>query len=233
MRIARRRPRRAITTTLATILLLAITLVGGALLWLFRPGLPSEPTEIDYQVLTGEVAPQWGDGSDCHTVNGAESCLTLPAIDIVITGFSPNYIPLNALHFYFFCNGSIYLSSVFADMRIVPGSTQAISGNAPQLQTCGTYVPPHAAFNRLAYFEQIQPGDVFLVQGDELIVTAHSFMPPNCPNAGGNPCDDDFHGAPAWCYTVVDACSIVVYWSPTSGDLSSTLLRIPLFGLSA
>jgi hypothetical protein len=218
MRIApgRHPSRRGVTPIIATIFLLGLTVASGTVLWAFSPRLPSAPTSIEYEASGGVSVPAWGDGSDCKNVNGSQQCLTLPAITIVITSFSPSAIRLADLTFYLICNGSIYLQAPFPAMEWVPGSAGTPSANAPQLGHCGTYTPPKAAFNRLGFFQQIDPGATLLQPGDTIVVVAHTFTSFK---------DDDFHGAPTWCFTVLGACSILLaYGGPSPG----IALNLPL-----
>ena len=204
-----RPPGRGVTPIIATIFMLGMTVASGAVLWAFSPRLPSTPTSFEYEAVGGVSVPAWGDGSDCKNVNGSQQCLTLPAILIVITSFSPSFIRLADLTFYLICNGTIYLQASFPAMEWVPGSPGTPSGSAPQLGHCGTYTPPKAAFNRLGFFQQLVPGAAQLQPGDTLVVIAHTFTAFN---------DDDFHGAPSWCFTTPGACSILVaYGGPSPG----------------
>ncbi len=236
-RAFRRRRRlgiRGIAPIIATVFLVAMTVAVGAILYLLRPPLPPVPSTIDYQVITGSSIEAWGDGSDCKTVNSTQSCLPLPAIQIVLTDHSPQTIFLSTLTFYLMCNGTVYLQASLPAMEVVPGSTASIPSTAPQLGYCGSYVPPKAAFNRLAFFDQLAPGSTTLQAGDTLVLYAHTFEPPNCPsptykNGVLVSCDDDFHGAPPWCYSVPNACQVIVYYT---GPPSVDAVTIPLYGLS-
>jgi flagellin-like protein len=226
--------RRGASPIIATILLLSMTVVLVAVAGEFKPPLPPAPSQLYYNLVSDASTPTWGDGSDCKTVNGSQVCASLPAIDIVFTQQSPSFVPISALYFYFMCNGTVYLGAPLAALEWVPGSTASPPANAPQLQRCGTYVPPQAAFNRLVFFEQLSPKASALGDGDTIVVTAHSFEPPNCPNPGANgQCDDDFHGAPAWCYTsAASQCAILVEYVSSSSTVGSSVLRIPLYGMS-
>lgn len=268
-----RRRQQAVSPVIATVMLVGLTLAAGTTLWTFRPALPAAPTGLYYEAVNSAGIPAWGDGSDCKNIGTPpqQTCLPLPAVQIVITSQSPQVIPVANLFLYFFCNGTIYLSASLVAMEWVPGFTGTPSAGAPKLGTCGTYVPPSAAFNRFGYFQQQSPGAKNLIDGDTLVFYSHTFFPTYCfglpcwltaaqhtalstqagANANGCPapqygsgpqpaangtyqlvkCDDDFHGSPLWCYTVLNACEVLLYFSG-SGVSASTVLTIPLYGLA-
>ncbi len=217
----RLRNRRAASPIIATILLVAITVTLVAVLVAFlRPPPLGKPSALYYTVQGGLTEPAWGDGSDCSNVNGAQQCLSLPAFELILTMQAPSGMPLSFLTLYFFCNSTVYLKASLAAMEWVPGTSATPGGNAPQLGHCGSYVPPAAAFNRLAFFQQLNPGSTNLIDGDVLVVYAHTFTSFK---------DDDFHGAPPWCYTVANACLIELVYT---GQPSTTVIQVPLFGIS-
>ena len=227
---------RAVTPIIATILLLAITIVAAAVLYSavnFTP--PPSATQVYYRVQGGLTEPVYGDGSDCTTTNGVQTCDTLAAAEILVQSTQPTSgIQVNSLTFRFTCNGTIYLEAPLAAMEWVPGSNVIPGPNAPQLGHCGTYTPPNAAFNRLAYFVQLTPGDPILSAGDDIVFFLHGFMcgsgsvlggsfePNPHPGGGGSPpCgDDDYHGGPTWCYTVPSSDCTISLISPTNTVLS-------------
>lgn len=187
-RSRRRITRRGASPILATVFLVALTIVAGTVLWGFRPSTPSSPVQIWYAASSPVTTQAYGDGSDCKNVgsgaNATQVCETLPAIDIVVTGFEPSGLALSSLQFYFFCRGSVYLSGTLAALEWVPGSQATVGGGpgsgVPALGTCGSYVPPAAAFNRFMYFQQLRPGSPNLEPGDQLVIQAESFSPPSC-----------------------------------------------------
>jgi hypothetical protein len=233
----RRYERRAVQTTIAAILLVAMTISAGVILWTFRPKLPSPTPSFTFQAIGNVPEPVWGDGSDC-TGGSNQVCASLPSTFIVITSHYPTTIPLTQLTFIFLCNGTVYLTGTFAELEWVPGTQGSPSGSAPQLQTCGTYTPPNAAFNRMAFFDQAVPGALNLNNGDSLVVFDRTFLPSpglTClgtggPGMGGSNCDDDFHGIPPWCVTVVNACTMTVtYQTPAA---STTVADIPMSAMA-
>jgi len=126
-----RRARRGIATIIGTVLLLALTIVAGALLWSFRFYTPPQAPNISWQVRSGSSQPAWGDPTDCQPwgtwtypltssekTNWAnewyDECYLTPtgnfsAINvsqIIISGVSPSNIPLNLIEFTFICNNA-------------------------------------------------------------------------------------------------------------------------------
>ena len=203
---------------MGTIFLVAITMTLAATLYAFRPPLPAQPLWLSYQAVGGGSEPVWGDGSDCKNVNGVQTCLTLGVIKITFT--NPPPVKTDQLLFLFYCNGTIYLAATLAEMAWVPGSSGTVGGMGPQLQHCGSYTPPAAAWNRLAFFYQIVPGSTTLRPGDSLYLFAHTFTAFK---------DDDFHGAPEWCYWIPGACTLQVVYT---GYPASLAMSLPLYGLS-
>ncbi|HZY71113.1 MAG TPA: hypothetical protein VFF67_09090 [Thermoplasmata archaeon] len=230
----RSRSGRGASPIYAQLFIVGMTIAAGSVLWLFRPPVPPQPASLEYFAFGGQSEQTWGDGSDCKNVNGEQNCLSIGAIDIVLTQWSPDVLPIGSVSFYLICNGTVYLSATLRQMAWIPGSQGTPAGNAPQLGVCGKFVPPAAAFNRLAFFEQLNPNSTDLVHGDE-IVLFEPFEPPNCPSPKYRgavlvACDDDFHGAPGWCFSIPSACSIdLVYTGPPS----TVVTEIPLFGLGS
>ena len=220
MRMRWRRGRRAVTPIIANILLLGMTVTAGALLFAFRPDLPQSPSSLYFSTYQGPGEPAWGDGSDCSNVNGVQQCKVLPSLDIILTASNPSSLLVSSLQIYFFCNGTIYLSATLNKVAWVPGSTGTVgTTGAPQLGKCGTYVPPKAGFNRLLYFHQLTAASAHMENGDTIVLYSATFV-------GG---DDDFHGAPVWCFSTPGACTIdIVYGGPPQAALA----QIPLYGLT-
>ena len=208
---------------IGTVLLVAIPMVMVSVLYTFRPPLPNNPISLSYYVNGSGTEPAWGDGSDCKNVGGGggsstQTCLSLGVIQMIFT--SPPSLPISSLLLVFYCNGTVYLSATFAEMAWVPGSTGTVGNTGPQLQHCGSYVPPKAAWNRFAFFDQVTPGAAALRPGDSLFVYSHTFTTFT---------DDDFHGAPLWCYYVPGACTVDIYYTGTPVSLAASL---PLYGLA-
>jgi flagellin-like protein len=195
--------RRGISGVISTILLVAITVVAATVLYEVKIRTPPLPTTIDFFLQGGLSYPVYGDGSDCTGGMGAQTCETMAALFIIITGTSPTGLLLSSLFFTLTCNGTPYLTSSFTDMEWIPGASGAPGPNAPQLGHCGSYTPPKAAFNRLAFFEQLEPGSLVLQPGDKVVV----FM--NTPGSW-TATDDDYHGIPSWCFTGASSCPLTL-----------------------
>jgi flagellin-like protein len=67
IRTHRRRPdRRAVSEIIATILLLAITIVAGTILWTFHVYTPPTAPSTSFTYRSGGSNPVWGDPTDCQ-----------------------------------------------------------------------------------------------------------------------------------------------------------------------
>lgn len=225
-----RRPRRGVSTIIATVLLVGITLTAGLLLWKFRPNVPSPSPSFSFQAVGNVPEPTWGDPTDCSPASTPpQECQSLPATFIIVTSHFPSVIPVADLSFTFVCNGTVYLTAKLQAMEWVPGTTGAPSGSAPQLGSCGSYVPPRAAFNRLAFFDQTTPGALNLANGDALVIYQRTFLQApglNCLTTREPGCDDDFHGTPPWCVTVVGDCAMSISYS--APGFSGVVASIPM-----
>lgn len=134
MRIPHRRSprdRRAVSEIIATILLLAITIVAGTILWTFHVYTPPNPPSSSFVYRSGGSNPVWGDPTDCQPVGNwsyplatsldrtwsnqwyqqCEDTVTgnfssLNTTQIVFHGLSSNDLPTSAITFTFLCNGA-------------------------------------------------------------------------------------------------------------------------------
>src|SRR5580658_5637151 len=61
----RRRPNRGVSNVIATILLVAITIVAGVFLWTFKINTPNSSPLISFSIRSGTSNPVWGDPTDC------------------------------------------------------------------------------------------------------------------------------------------------------------------------
>lgn len=233
-----RRPasRSGVSGIIATILLVAITIVAVVLLAVFRPALNQPPPTIDYLVKGGLSEQAWSDPTDCSNTTQYAHCNALPAMFVLINGFSPKYLSLAQLNLIFVCNGTDLIDSSLQNLEVIPGSGASPPANAPLIGNCGSWSwgegGPGAFtgtyFNRLLYYQQFTPGVPGMAQGDVLVVFAHptaSF----CDYSGNCP-DDDYHGAPLWCFNVQGACNIYLTYS--SGSTNDLVMSFSLYGLS-
>jgi flagellin-like protein len=224
---------RAVSSIIAVVLLLALTVAAGALLWAYRPPLPPTPVTITYQAVGDQSEPAWGDPTDCTNTSIHAQCNALPAFFIVFTSHSPTAIPLSSLQFDFRCNGTSLVNGSFSKMEVVPGTGQNPNSGSPKLGHCGTWSPSTFGnqatyFNRLAFFEQVSVGAKGLNNGDVFVVYVHPAAD-FCDRSGYCP-DDDFHGAPPWCFTIVGACEVLITYTSSPSALVAT---IPVSELSA
>ncbi len=129
----RRAPRRGVSEIIGAILLVALTLVAGVILWTFRINTPPAPPTVTFVIHSGGSNPVWGDPTDCqpwgyglsvyplsgsalstwsnrwnaaceNTVSGNFSQLNTS--EFIITGHSPNTIQLSDVDFTFVCNNA-------------------------------------------------------------------------------------------------------------------------------
>jgi len=157
-------------------------------------------------------------------------------------------IPLSDVEFEFICTNSTptYLQTTLVSgplsaMEWEPGFNQTIPSNAPVIGKCATFDANGAGggansvyYNRLGYFDPVNFNEVDLSPGQTVVVYVHT---PNSVLEAPNPIEpvstwnisdgDDYHGAPPWCFTVPNACTIELLdtvWSP-----AVVLATIPLY----
>jgi len=213
-----RHARRGVAPIIETILLVGITIVAAGILYAFRPSLPSAPLHLNTYESTIANEPAYGDGSECRQVNGVQTCTSLPAIGIVFV--DPPPIVLSDLEFVLLCNSTVYISATLPVMEWVPGTSGTVT-SGPQISSCGAFTPPKTMWNRVAFFEQLSPGATVLLPGDMIVFYAHTFLTFK---------DDDFHGAPEFCYSIPNACTIKLFYT---GVPSSIAFQLDLYGFSA
>lgn len=216
MRSYRRRRSRGVAPIIATVILVGITVVAAAILYAFRPPYPTSTLSLTVYTSAAGSEPAWGDLSDCQDVNGVQTCQTLPVIDVIFV--NPPPVLLTNLEMVFFCNGSVYLAATLAQIEWIPGNASSPT-SGPTLGTCAAFTPPRAYWNRFAFFDQITPGVTVMQPGDILVFYAHTFTTFK---------DDDFHGAPLWCYSTPGACYLDIFYTGTPPSLA---VEISLFGL--
>ncbi len=223
---------RAVSPIIAALLLTAITIACGVVLWSLRIHTPTVGVQIDYVAEGDQTEPAWGDPTDCSNDTIYASCDGLPAFFIVFTAHSPQNIPLVDLDFEMLCNHTSLLNGTFAAMEVIPGTGANPGTGAPALGQCGTWHPSKSGttatyFNRLAYFEQIVPGTTVLHDGDIFVVYEHPLA--NFCDRNGNCPDDDYHGAPPWCFTSQSAdCEIQIAYT---GNPATIVAVIPIIDI--
>ena len=210
----------------ATTLMVGMTIAIGVLLWTFRPPIPPSPPSVGYQGFGQQSEPAWGDPTDCTNTSIYASCNNLPAVFIVFTSHAPSELSLSQLFFEFRCNGTSLVNGSFQSMEVVPGSGASPSGASPKLGHCGTWSPSSFGqsatyFNRLAYFQQVRQGTAILSNGDQFVLYVHPATT-FCDRSRHCP-DDDYHGAPPWCFSIPTACQIFVTYGSTSTQLLATI----------
>ncbi len=230
------RSRTGVSGIIATILLVAITIIAVVVLAIFRPNLSQPPPSIDYIVKGGLSEQAWSDPTDCSNTTQYAHCNALPAIFVLINGHSPSYLSLADLNLIFVCNGTDLIDASLLSLEVIPGSGASPPTGAPLIGSCGTWTwgegGPNAYdgdyFNRLLYYQQFTPGVPGIAQGDILVIFSHPTTT-FCDYEGNCP-DDDYHGAPLWCFDVPGACN--VYLTYSSGSTNDLVMSFSLYGLS-
>ena len=62
----RRSQRRGVSEIIGAVLLIALTLVAGVILWTFHINTPAAPPTISFLIRSGGSNPVWGDPTDCQ-----------------------------------------------------------------------------------------------------------------------------------------------------------------------
>lgn len=228
----RRARARAVSPIIATLFTVGLAVALGVILWTFKFALPAKPVAVEYTAQSGLTEPAWGDPTDCGGSTGINAhCDLLPAFAIVFTSHSPDLLLLSSLQFLMVCNGTSLLNGTFNQLEIIPGSGANPAAGAPALGKCGTWKPSTGGnqatyFNRLAYFQQVYPGSTIMHDGDQFVVYEHPSTV-FCDSEGICP-DDDYHGAPPWCFTIVGDCHIDISYVQTPATL---IANIPMWEL--
>ncbi len=278
----RRLSRRAVSPVIATLLLIAITITAGALLWMISLKPAPPPPTVYYTAQGGTTYPVWGDATDCTPVlpqpisyytNGGTSNPNWPTYSSAWTtqcknGATGNYnqmtasvititkvsqsIPLSAVQFRFTCynatpvvHATTFLSGSLKSISWFPGTSVSIPSTAPHLNSCATFNASKlgesgttAFFNRLAFYQPLSPTANLIESGDAIILYLH--VTPRSILEAPNPLDpssswfqpdtDDFHGAPAWCFTSPGACTLDLL--DTQAGVQMVLASIPVASLA-
>ncbi len=254
----RRSGRRAVSPIIGTILLLAITVVAGTLLWTFHFYTPAAPPSVTFLIRSGGSNPVWGDGTDCDPCNGANPVYSLMnTTQIIFATHTPANIPLTDISVTFVCNNAssggpttVLVSGTLANMTWIPGETGsggAAPAGSPLLGYCATLKvggyggADDTAYNRLCLFVPINSDETTdLENGDTFLLYIHDggfpldYAKNSRDCAGGStvyPCldGDDYHGAPPWCFTTQGACTIYMTYT---GTPSALLAEIPVYSLA-
>jgi flagellin-like protein len=216
----RRAGHRAVSPIIGTILLLAITIVAGTILWSFHIYTPAAPPQITFLIRSGGSDPVWGDGTDCEKGTGSTGpgCGSNPVYSfmnttqIIIASHSPADISLSDIIVTFVCNNgssggptTVLLTGTLANMTWIPGQTGS-SGSAPAgsplLGYCATLKiggyggSDDTAYNRLCLFIPINSTQTSLLEnGDTFLLYIHAGGFPldysgDCSTGSNTPCLD-------------------------------------------
>ena len=288
----RARRRRGVAEIIGAILLVALTIIAGVMLWTFHITTPPAPPSATFHFQSGGSEPVWGDPTDCQpwgnwtyplstsqyqpwaqqwqsecSTNVAGDFSPMNVSQMVVSAISPTNLLLSEITLTFLCDGrfapspytssntTVLVSGSLASMTWFPGSTSSPAANAPTLGWCGGFRASGfgggafgVLYNRLGIFDPIsQHGANVLRAGDTFILYLHeggwpmdySCVDPssyirflcNDPTANGMPIfdQDDYHGAPPWCFTSVQACTIVLTYT---GTPATTLATVPVTDLA-
>ena len=222
----RQRSRRANANSIGVTLILGITVASGVVLWAYRPPLPPSPVSIQYIAIGDQSEPAWGDPTDCSNSTIYASCDNLPAFFIVFASHSPTNIPLTAINIDLRCNGTSLVNGSLAQLEVIPGTGANPGVGSPALGKCGTWKPSSFGntatyFNRLLYFQQVTAGYPSVKDGDQLVVYVH--VGSDFCDRSNHCSDDDYHGAPPWCFTTANACTLYISYTQKPPALIATI----------
>jgi flagellin-like protein len=161
---------------------------------------------------------------------------SMNSTQFIVAAHTPTDIPLNQVELVFICNSTVFVNGTLDTMTWFPGSSSGPSPNAPHLGKCGTFIPSGSystLYNRFGIFVPIDSSRTTLLEdGDTFIMYVHTSSPFDPDVAGGNqgvhdcgpaPDCDDFHGAPAWCFTIPGDCSLYFIYTGTPNTVLTSL----------
>ncbi len=204
------------------------------------------------------ISGTWGNDwlNQCYPPQVSGNFSLLNTSEIIISSASPLNIPLSDIGFDFICNNAtssggttVLLSGTLAAMTWFPGSSSSPAPNAPKLGYCGDFNAGNygggafgTLYNRLGMFIPIRQNVSSLEAGDTFLLYIHNGGWPmdyqcvdpdlyGCFLNNGNPIldDDDYHGAPPWCFTTPGACTIHLTYL---GNPQEILATIPVYSLA-
>lgn len=213
---------------------------------------PNLPYSWTYYLGNGTGDPRWNTymndwTSECE--NGNTGIYNqMNATRIVITSVSQT-IPLKYLQFAFVCTNytptfdqTNLVRGALAGMEFVPSAgAQNFTSSSPLLGYCATLRAEGSGaastyYNRLGFFDPLSYSSAILTPGQAIVIYLHTadsvFEAPNPiePQSSWNhPDDDDYHGAPPWCFTVSGACQVELFdtqWNPAVEVLSLSMYQL-------
>ncbi|MCI4365139.1 MAG: hypothetical protein L3K10_03640 [Thermoplasmata archaeon] len=192
--------------------------------------------------VTGGVTGKNVHNTECNGAPPTGDFSSMNSTQFIISAHSPANIPLSQVELVFLCNGTVFVNGTLDQMTWFPGSSTGPGPNAPHLGKCGSFVPSGSystLYNRFGIFVPINTTTIgFLQNGDTFIMYIHTSSPFD-PDVGGNndghhgdcgpgPDCDDFHGAPAWCFTTPNACTLSFIYL---GQPNSLLTELSLYNV--
>ncbi len=198
VRLRRPRGRRAVSEVIATILLLAITIVAGTILWTFHVYTPTTAPTSSFIYRSGGSNPVWGDPTDCQPIgtwtyplaaskeltwynNWDQDCentvtgnfSSLNTTQVIFNQLSSNSLPLSEIQMTFVCNGA-YAPAPYTDNAV----TVLLNGSLASM----TWIPgetssPPANAPYLGYCGGFDMGDEAGVAFGSLFTRLGIFVP--------------------------------------------------------
>ncbi|MGD0257817.1 MAG: archaellin/type IV pilin N-terminal domain-containing protein [Thermoplasmata archaeon] len=192
--------------------------------------------------VTGGVKGSTVHDTECNGTPPTGDFSQMNSTQFIIAAHSPSVIPLSDIELIFECNNTVFVNGTLDTMTWFPGSSSGPAPDAPHLNKCGSFVPSGSystLYNRFGIFVPInQNATSYLEDGDTFIMYVHTSSPFDPDVAGGNdgahgdcgpgPDCDDYHGAPAWCFQIPDACTLSFVYE---GQPNSLLWSISLYDI--
>lgn len=229
-RPARRQGARGITPILATLFLVAITVVAASVLYAFQPRYPPAPLHVTYyEGYDNTQITVYGEdnGPGSHQCPAPSYICTMNGSTVTITTIeSAHGIPYSAIQVVFDCAGVNVLSGPLTsimDPLNNTGQGQTVNGaptcGPPPSNSCLNKNAVGVALIRLAYFIPLSPKETILTPGDTFYIYGYS-----CNVHVDSTSGDDSYGPPSICGTPGE-CLLYIY---TQGEVSGPLLTIPI-----
>jgi flagellin-like protein len=249
--------RRGVSEVVGAVLLISLTLVAGIILWTFHINTPPSPPQVTFAFRSGTSNPVWGDPTDLSP-NGTYSVMPTSQIIVAgVSSTSIPLTRVNLAFICNGLDGqatpaqggrgpgnntTVLISGSLASMTWYPGFGSYPS-SGPKLGWCANFNAGGYGggafgvfFNRLGLFDPLTKGAIVLESGDTFLLYIHnSGLPLDWSRADCSPnpvpCSDqdDYHGAPPWCFTDPGACTIVLTYT---GNPSTTLAAVSLVDLA-
>jgi flagellin-like protein len=227
--------RRGVSPVIATILLLAITIVLVVVLYELI-ALPLAPSPPSVQLLSNYNSTNivvYGEGNSPVSLNcpGPSGTCVVPGETFTIQGLTRS-VPVSLVQVEFLCDGSVANSGSLTSISnpsTAPsvGAGHASSSLCPNQPTGGPSCINYpawvdAAFVNLVYYLPRTTGQTTLQAGDQFVVYG-SVCQTRIGSAGGG----FYYGPPPECVSGLVACSIQLIYTGQSGGVLANLQLYP------